>query len=143
YQQDCLNEHNRLRRIHGVPDLQWLTPLQISAEIWANQLIATGSMYPSDTVHGENLYHGDFANPSTANVTQMVGIWYSEVANYDFSSPSFISAAKHFTQLIWKSTTHIGCGRSIIGNNVYLVAHYSPRGNFVGQFGQNVLPATS
>ena len=140
YQRDCLNEHNRLRRKHGVPDLQWLDPLGVSAQNWANQLSSAGSMYASDTINGENLFHGDYQNPSTVNTTQMVSKWYSEISNYDLTSPIFNAAARHFTQLIWKSTAFVGCGRSIKGNNVYLVAHYSPPGNFINQFHGNILP---
>ncbi len=51
----------------------------------------------------------------------------------------------HFTQVVWKSTTHIGCGYNPcsvnIGGQIYngvYVCQYSPNGNVLGQFGENV-----
>ena len=48
----------------------------------------------------------------------------------------------HFTQLVWKSTTDIGCGLAIIKNKVYGVTNYFPPGNYIGSsnFRKNVLP---
>lgn len=36
--------------------------------------------------------------------------WYSDEAGlYDYSNPGYQSNAGHFTQLVWKSTTEMGC----------------------------------
>ena len=43
-----------------------------------------------------------------------------------------------FTQVVWKSSTKLGCGLSL-GKDVYAVCYYSPEGNVNGQFAQNVL----
>lgn len=40
---------------------------------------------------------------------------YSEVVNYNFSDPGFKKAAAHFTQLVWKSTTLLGCAANLCG----------------------------
>ena len=51
----------------------------------------------------------------------------------DFSDP--------FTQMIWHSTQHFGCGkaRSRCGK-VIAVAYYEPKGNIEGQFHENIFP---
>lgn len=46
----------------------------------------------------------------------------------------------HFTQLIWKGTTHVGMAYSVVGNYVYVVANYLPPGNVLGKFCENVPP---
>jgi hypothetical protein len=49
----------------------------------------------------------------------------------------------HFTQVVWKGSQKLGVGFAITGDGktLYVVAQYSPPGNYQGQFGQNVLPA--
>jgi hypothetical protein len=46
----------------------------------------------------------------------------------------------HFTQVIWKSTTKVGFG--IARTNDYcvvVVANYSPPGNYIDEYKENVL----
>jgi len=47
----------------------------------------------------------------------------------------FSSETGHYTQVVWKSTTHLGC--ATYGR--HLVCQYGPSGNFKGRFTQNVL----
>ena len=48
----------------------------------------------------------------------------------------------HFTQVVWKSTTEAGFGVAVCPNNqiMIVVGNYSPAGNFMGQFSENVFP---
>lgn len=59
--------------------------------------------------------------------------------------------AGHFTQLVWKSTTKLGCsmpicpqlfdkatGKKMADKAGYLVCNYQSPGNVQGQFGNNV-----
>lgn len=58
----------------------------------------------------------------------------------------FIQGTGHFTQLVWKSTTQLGCAMAVTTTNkVYGVCNYSPQGNIVnaGYFQNNVLPLSS
>jgi hypothetical protein len=70
--------------------------------------------------------------------------WYDEIESYDFSSPGFAMSTGHFTQVVWKGSEKLGVGFAITrdGNSIYVVAQYSPQGNYMGQFGRNVLPAS-
>jgi len=66
-------------------------------------------------------------------------MWYDEVDNpgYDFNNPGFSAGTGHFTALVWKSTTKLGCGVS----GMYVVCHYcETAGNWRGAFRDNVLP---
>ncbi|RUS83069.1 hypothetical protein EGW08_009155, partial [Elysia chlorotica] len=74
-----------------------------------------------------------------AEVTEL---WYDEIKDYNWDDPGFSMNTGHFTQLVWKACTHLGIGRSqstSSGLFVY-VANYSPAGNMLGAFQENVLP---
>lgn len=63
----------------------------------------------------------------------------AEVEEYNFSDPHFNEKTGHFTQLVWKGTTTVGCGSRLCGSRGwYLVCEYWPRGNVVGEFGDQV-----
>jgi hypothetical protein len=71
-------------------------------------------------------------------------MWYDEVNKYNFNNPGFSASTGHFTQLVWKATTDLGCGIAISAKNrIYGVCNYTPPGNVVGtnnEFKRNVLP---
>ena len=73
--------------------------------------------------------------------------WYNEVTSYNFLQPGWNPNAGHFTQVVWKSSTQIGCGAAdCTGYSgvlpAYVVCRYSPAGNMdtTSAFKANVLP---
>ena len=42
-------------------------------------------------------------------VGQVVQLWYDEEPDYDYKNPRFSNKTGHFSQVIWKATTEIGC----------------------------------
>jgi hypothetical protein len=74
---------------------------------------------------------------------ETTGSWYDEIKLYNFNRPGFAMATGHFTQVVWKGSQKLGIGFGVTsdGKSVYIVAQYSPPGNYMGQFEQNVLPA--
>jgi hypothetical protein len=137
--QEFLDTHNTRRIAHGVAPLTWSITIASSAQNFANTCPRTHS----DTVFGENLY---WSSPA-ASPTTAVENWYSEVSLYDFNHPGFSNTTGHFTQIIWKNTTEIGCGirtdcptPSAWPLSYHVVCQYHPAGNFTNQFRQNVLP---
>lgn len=69
-------------------------------------------------------------------------IWYSEIVNYNFEIPSSLINTGHFTQIVWKDTKNLGVGLGFAreGRRIYVVAQYSPPGNYPRAFRANVLP---
>lgn len=89
--------------------------------------------------HGENLAE-NYATPAIA-----IDSWANEEKDYNYKKQKFSEAAGHYTQLVWKDTTSVGCGAvncSNSGDNGangwYLVCEYDPPGNVQGAFGSNV-----
>lgn len=111
--------------------MQWNNTLaQYAANYAANsfscdnvQLIHSGGPY------GENLAAGYVGGKSP------VDAWYNEISLYDYSNPGFSEAAGHFTQVVWKSTSQLGCAMVTCNNawRQYTICEYSnTRGNIVG-----------
>jgi hypothetical protein len=69
--------------------------------------------------------------------------WYDEIKYYSFSNPGFSMQTGHFTQVVWKGSKQLGVGIAFAnnGNKAIVVANYSPPGNYLGQFPNNVYPA--
>lgn len=57
-----------------------------------------------------------------------VDAWYNEVASYSYSNPGWSGATGHFTQLVWKDTTRVGCGYNARCAMATYVCQYAPAG---------------
>ncbi|CAF1513679.1 unnamed protein product [Rotaria sordida] len=99
-------------------------------------------MEHSKSGYGENLYMMSSSVPLTGthgrDATQS---WYDEIKDYNYNKPGFKKGIGHFTQVVWNGSTHLGVGIAFgnHGCNAFVVANYSPPGNYQGQFHENVL----
>lgn len=137
-----LAAHNQWRSKTGVPALKWSNDLTASAQKWADQLARSGcKMKHSTGKYGENIYWAGAAQRSdgTSSVQQIidqnaVDAWGNEVQDYDYASNSCHGVCGHYTQVVWKSTTEVGCGMAVCSDKGQLwVCQYTPRGNMVGE----------
>jgi uncharacterized protein YkwD len=121
---EVLAFHNQIRAAHCVPPLQWGPRLAEMAQAWANRCVFEHRV--SD--FGENLAQG---TSGAYSPTEHVLGWYEEIGSYDFNSGRSVdgSPVGHFTQLVWRGTTHVGCGLAQCGGNDFLVCNYAPAGN--------------
>ena len=69
-------------------------------------------------------------------------LWYDEIAKYSFKKPTFSMETGHFTQVVWTTTTQVGCGMTQCKGLDIWVCNYDPPGNWEGQYPQHVLPAS-
>ncbi|XP_054934338.1 Golgi-associated plant pathogenesis-related protein 1-like [Dermacentor andersoni] len=144
FQKDSLDWHNYYRSLHGVPALQLDAKLSAMAKTWAITLAKEDRFEHSpDTECGENVYVKWSSNPKhQITGREAVESWYSEISEYrwDGTDPD-IDAVGHFTQVIWKETTRMGCAQARgPTNKILVVANYSPPGNVVGKFATCVPP---
>ncbi|KAF3087000.1 hypothetical protein TWF569_004118 [Orbilia oligospora] len=124
--QKCLETHNKFRAAHGAKALVWSKELAAHAE--ANTGDCT--MHHSGGPYGENLAFG------YDSVEAAITAWYEEKNQYNAASPGFQMSTGHFTQLIWKATSEIGCYNRKCGGSQYLMCEYRTPGNVVGNNGQ-------
>lgn len=136
-----LNSHNNYRAKHHAPPLTLKKNLCNFAQEWANNLAARGTMqHRSNNSYGENIYSMWGTGNISVSGSDPVDSWYSEIKDYNFNSGGFSSGTGHFTQVVWKGSTELGVGIAKNGNNqIFVVANYSPPGNYQGQFRENVL----
>jgi len=131
-----LQLHNNERRMVGLTDLTWSATLTQSAQDYANKLAATGTFQHSglQTV-GENLAQSSFV-PDVASF--LFKLWADEKAYFIPSKPfpdcTTGGVVGHYTQIMWSTTTQVGCGIANTTSASVLVCHYSPPGNRMGQY---------
>lgn len=136
-----LAAHNRERVAADVPPLDWDAALAADARDWARHLAATGTFEhfeeESDDpdAQGENLWMGT-AGAFSPEI--MVGHW---IAEKDFRPGVFPHVSRtgrlddvgHYTQVIWRDTSAVGCAIARGGGDDYLVCRYAASGNVIGE----------
>ena len=130
--QKVLDHHNLVRKEVGVPALTWSKELAAFAQQWADHLASTNTFaHRPNNQYGENIFMG--SGSYTALDASLS--WYDEKKDYTYSKLSSGGSTGHYTQMIWKNTTQIGVGVAIGANgDIYVVANYSPAGNYIGEF---------
>ena len=135
FQKDLLEEHNLQRKEVGVTPIGWSTDLAQDALGWAKELAQRGGGLqhdPNRKKEGENIWAGTAGHRS---FTEMVSAWSREKKDFIYGPLEYNNLGKvgHYTQMIWKSTTKVGCALASNGKMDYLVCRYSPQGNYTGQ----------
>ena len=135
-----LDAHNRERALVGAPPLQWDPHFARAAISYGSTLAATGRLQHSPRAsrpgQRENLWRGTAYAFLPA---QMVANWAAEKRYF---RPGIFPAVSttgnwvdvsHYTQMIWPTTTRVGCGVYRSPQWDYLICRYSPPGNADGK----------
>jgi len=131
-----LDAHNKYRAKHGVSEFAWSDDLASFAFDHASTCV----FEHTHGKFGENLAAG------FPTVEDSVDGWYNEIDEYDFNNPGFGEATGHFTQVVWKGSSKVGCAWVSCNTQDtpgrYLVCEYENAGNVIGAFEENVFQAT-
>jgi hypothetical protein len=135
-EQRLLAAHNAERRRVGAAPLAWDRALAASAAGYGPALAARGRLVHSPRAirpgQRENLWMG---SRSVYSPEQMVGRWIDERALLRpgvypaVSSTGRWEDVSHYTQMVWPSTTRLGCAVHSSTATDYLICRYSPPGN--------------
>ncbi len=132
-----LDAHNEARQRFGVSALAWSDQLAAEAMGHAQYMASTG-IYGHDQTpgrrkkQGENLWRGQ---RGVFSYDVMIGVMIEEArlfrpgvfpansANGDWH------AVAHYTQIVWPTTTEVGCALASSPTTDYFVCRYAPTGN--------------
>ncbi|CAN0920977.1 Basic form of pathogenesis-related protein 1 [Linum grandiflorum] len=129
---DYVEAHNAVRAAVGVGPVTWNATVAAYAQAYAESRVhGNCELQHSGGPYGENIAegYGDLEG------TDAVKMWASEKRNYDYGSNSCVGeSCLHYTQIVWRESVRVGCGRAKCDNGwVFVTCNYDPFGNIQGQ----------
>jgi hypothetical protein len=136
-QRTVLGAHNAARDRFGATPLAWSPDLAAQALQHAQYMASTG-IYGHDQTpgrrkkQGENLWRGQ---RGLFSYDVMVGVMVDEARHFrpgafpNNSATGNWSDVAHYTQIVWPTTTAVGCALASSATTDYFVCRYSPTGN--------------
>jgi hypothetical protein len=111
--------------------LIWNVAAARAANAWAAQCVQG---HPSNNFNFGQNFAG--ANPP-ATGSDGVALWETEAADYTYGQPTGTctdtqSSCEHYTQMVWRQTTAVGCAVNLCGNAENEFCNFSPAGNYSG-----------
>lgn len=144
-QQQWLDAHNAERAnavpapSSALPAMTWSDAAAAEAQRWADRC---QFVHNTASGYGENLWAA--AGATGVTPLEVVTDWASEKQYYTYSSNSCAAgkACGHYTQVVWRNSTSVGCAMKVCTTNSpfggsgawqFWLCDYDPPGNFVGQ----------
>lgn len=130
-----LERHNFWRADVGVnEELVWSEEMAELAADWARKLKQKncGFEHRPNNKAGENLFKGTSGYYTAKDV---VDAWAGEKADYNYNKNKCKPGKMcgHYTQIVWQTTTKVGCAKIECDGFDIWVCNYDPPGNWVGE----------
>ena len=132
--------HNAARARVGVPPLVWDADLAEAARIYAEDMARSDVFRHSPPSmrrgQGENLWVG---SRGAYGYAAMAAAWMDEARLFvNHPTPMFSTTGHwqdvgHYSQIVWRSTTALGCAMASSVAYDYAVCRYGPAGNVIGR----------
>lgn len=133
-QKAILAYHNKVRADVGVGPLRWDDGLATYAQQWADHLATTTCRmkHRQPNIYGENLFQGTAGHYTAVDAAKG---WESEKQIYrgDVITEKNYAPIGHYTQMVWRTTTQVGCGEALCDGTLLVACNYDPPGNYLGQ----------
>jgi len=153
------SEHNRYRATHSAPALTIDDKLVGYAQTLVDSCKFAHNLTIGGVKYGQNIAVMGSSAPMARNDVEraMIKAWYNEVkdfsSEYGKTSPNMANFAKwgHFTQMVWKGTSRIGCAFKVCkkgtifsnGYGNFIACNYQTPGNVGGAYAANVARPTT
>jgi hypothetical protein len=148
-QLEALSVHNCARKTVSpaanppIPEMTWNATVASTAQAWAN-----GCAYGHGGLngYGQNIYASTSSDPNfQATLSDAAYSWADEEPYFNYaanscSAPNPPGTCGHYTQVVWRSSTELGCGLKYcttdspfgpdFPNWYFIVCDYNPPGNF-------------
>lgn len=140
---EIIRVHNATRSEVGTPPLKWNCALATFSQNWANK----DTFEHSSEQERQNIIPGSLAgenlsvdSETNAGMLKLIQGWIDEKPhwNNDTKTCAEGKVCGHYTQMVWRSTTELGCGvyrksdrmgEEFKGKASYFVCTYNPAGN--------------
>ena len=137
-----VNLHNDARAEVGVPNLAWSDTVANVALTYAQKLATQGCPMVHSSYEERNNYGENLASSSKAQGLGETGttMWIAEKSSYTPGTPiptnendTSWKAWGHYTQVVWRDTSEVGCAYASCSARAVFVCHYNPTGNWRGE----------
>jgi hypothetical protein len=139
FERTFLDAQNAARAAVGAQPLAWNQQLAQHAAEWARQMAQTRQLNHAPRegrgTERENL----LSAPIGYSPQQMIQLWTKERSHFvpgifpNVSNTGDGNDVLHYTQIIWPTTTEVGCGMAPGGGFNWVVCRYNPGGNKDGK----------
>lgn len=146
FERDMVAAHNRARAQAQPTPRPPLLPL-----IWSAEAAKKAASWAKECRFEHNPNRGEFgenlaaATPGAWTTPDVVKSWADEAVDYDYAKKTCRKGkvCGHYTQVVWRTTTAVGCATVMCNKNSPFgaqfptwqnwVCNYAPPGNYVGQ----------
>lgn len=135
-----LGAHNTYRCMHDVPLFKWDDAVAASAQA----KVDIGEWVVGDAMVGNEQCSENLAWGLPLAGERATEMWYDQIKTTPNGAgliPEYTRSCGYYSQVVWKSSVRIGCGRGPRNEKGgdYNVCYYCPGGNVRGGFVANVL----
>jgi hypothetical protein len=135
---DSLRQHNSYRAILGLSSVAYDGKLAAYAQKHAASMAAGSHPFAhSQGPYGENQSMSTGRDDKSLTGAECTKAWFLEFEMYNgegipYPPSKLFEKYGHFTQVMWPTTTRVGCASASGRRGTFVVCEYEPRGNVQG-----------